>query len=180
MASGYKWKPLQRAFSVAPPTEELIAAWMRILKCDRPTAIEKMEADLKAVQLWKNDLYQVELREMTAMIGDQVQQWVHLNIRRTDGYPGRDWRHFQQIKNELVGPECEAVELYPAESRLVDNSNKYHLWACKQPGFRFPLGFTDRDVDFIGTKTGTPGLRQSPAMQFQGGKASTEEESNHA
>jgi hypothetical protein len=26
------------------------------------------------------------------------------------------------IKNELVGPEHEAVELYPAESRLVDSA----------------------------------------------------------
>lgn len=170
MASGHKWKPLQRAFGVAPPTEELIEAWMRILKVDRATAIDRMEADLAAVQLWKNDLYQVEVREMRVMVTDQVQAWVHLNIRRLDGYPGRDWRHFQQIKNELVGPECEAIELYPAESRLVDTSNKYHLWACRQPGFRFPLGFDNRDVEFEGTKTNTPGLRQLPPMQFAGAK----------
>lgn len=169
MASGHKWKPLQRAIGVAPPTEELIEAWMRILKVDRAVAIERMEADLNSVQLWRNDLYQVELREMHAMIGDKVQDWVHLNIRRVDGYPGRDWRHFQQIKNELVGPECEAVELYPAESRLVDTSNKYHLWACRQPGFRFPLGFDKRDVDHEGTKANTAGLRQAPPMQFATG-----------
>lgn len=164
--AGHKWKPLQRAIGVEPPKEELIAAWMRILKVDRPTAIEKMEEELKAVTLWRNDLYQVEVREMRVMVGDHVQDWVHLNIRRTDGYPGRDWRHFQQIKNELVGPECEAVELYPAESRLVDTSSKYHLWACKQPSFRFPLGFDKRDVEYEGVDSKTPGLRQAPPMQF--------------
>jgi len=170
MASGYKWKPLQRAHSVDPPTDEIIAAWMRSLQCDRTTALQKMAADLAATQLWRNDLYQVEVREMRVMVADQVQAWVHLNIRRTDGYPGRDWRHFQQIKNELVGPECEAVELYPADSRLVDTSNKYHLWACKQPGWRFPFGFDNREVHFEGTKSVASGLRQSPAMQFAGAK----------
>lgn len=172
--SGHKWKPLQRAISVDPPKEELIATWMRVLECDRPTALQKMAADLASVQLWRNDLYQVEVRNMRVMIGDQVQDWVHLNIRRVDGYPGRDWRHFQQIKNELVGPECEAVELYPAESRLVDSSNKYHLWACRQPGFRFPLGFDNRQVDYSGTKTNVAGLRQSPAMQFADAKQEIE------
>lgn len=172
--AGHKWKPLQRAWSVDPPKEELIAKWMEVLGCDRQEALRRMAADLAAVQLWRNDLYQVEVRPMKVMIADQIQEWVHLNIRRLDGYPGREWRHFQQIKNELVGPECEAVELYPAESRLVDSSNKYHLWACRQPGFRFPLGFDNREVDFEGTNTKVPGLRQSPAMQFAGAKQESE------
>ncbi len=170
MAAGYKWKPLQRSWTVNPPTEELIEAWMRELSIDREEALRRMAIEAASVQWWRNDLYQVELRDMRVMVGDQVQEWVHLNIRRTDGYPGREWRHFQQIKNELVGPECEAVELYPAESRLVDTSNKYHLWACRQPGFRFPLGFSERQVDFGGTKAKAPGLRQSPAMQFADAK----------
>jgi hypothetical protein len=156
-----------RAYAVEKPTEELIAAWMKIHSCDREAALKLMAEDLARSQLWRNDLYQVEVREMTALMDDQPVQWLHLNIRRCDGYPGRDWRHFQQIKNELVGPECEAIELYPAESRLVDTSNKYHLWACKQPGFRFPVGFGRRDVDFDGTDTSTAGLRQSPPMQFK-------------
>jgi hypothetical protein len=55
-----------------------------------------------------------------------------------------DWRDLQRIKNELVGPECEAVELYPAESRLVDTANQYHLWADADPTYRFGLGFNMR------------------------------------
>jgi hypothetical protein len=76
-----------------------------------------------------NDLYQVALRHMGGAL-------VHLNIRRRDGAPiMRDWRHFQQIKNELIGEECEAFELYPPESRKVDDTNSYHLWGFA-PGFR--------------------------------------------
>ena len=71
----------------------------------------------------------------------------HLLIGRRDKAPvGKErFRDFQRIKNELVGPECEAVELYPAESRLVDTANQYHLW-CFAEEERFPFGYTDRLV----------------------------------
>jgi len=54
--------------------------------------------------------------------------------------------HFQQIKNEIIGPEYEATELYPAESRLVDSSEEYHLWVRTSPYHRFPVGFGRRFV----------------------------------
>ena len=47
----------------------------------------------------------------------------------------------------------EAVELYPAESRLVDNANQWHLWCVT--GFRFPFGFAERLVS-----EETPGVTQ--------------------
>jgi hypothetical protein len=95
---------------------------------------------------------------------------VHLNIRRRDGALDiRDWRHFQQIKNELSGSECEAVELYPAESRLVDTSNKFHLWGTDDPTFRYPVGFDKRDVRYDETSE-VPGLKQRAAsIRVQGG-----------
>jgi hypothetical protein len=52
----------------------------------------------------------------------------------------------QAIKNGIVGEECEAVELYPAESRLVDTANQYHLWALPSDLMRFPFGFRERSV----------------------------------
>lgn len=71
---------------------------------------------------------------------------LHLNCRRTDREPCHDWRELQMIKNILVGPEHEAVELYPAESRLTDTANNYHLWVILEPGLRFPFGFSGRAV----------------------------------
>jgi hypothetical protein len=68
-----------------------------------------------------------------------------LCIRRRDSSPVHDWRHLQQIKNDLCGPECEAVELYPRESRLVDTANQYHLWVLPK-GIELPFGYEEREV----------------------------------
>lgn len=56
---------------------------------------------------------------------------VQIGISTADGTPRHDWREFQWIKNDVCGPEWEAIELYPAESRLIDPSNYYILWATK-------------------------------------------------
>jgi len=88
-----------------------------------------------------NSLYTVLVRTVNTRIG----LCAHLSIRRNDRRAIHDWRHLQRIKNEIVGPECEAAELYPAESRLVDGANQFHLW-CFEPSYRFPFGFERRDV----------------------------------
>jgi hypothetical protein len=76
--------------------------------------------------------------------GWPAMQW--LSIKRADREPIRDWRILQAIKNGIVGEEVEAVELYPAESRLVDTANQYHLFALTSPAIRFPFGYRDRLV----------------------------------
>jgi hypothetical protein len=91
--------------------------------------------------VWINDTYQVAIRK-----ADCAMDMIHVSIKRLDREPIHDWREIQKIKNELVGPECEAVEIYPAESRKVDSANQYHLWAYTDPKARFPFGFWDRLV----------------------------------
>lgn len=71
---------------------------------------------------------------------------IWLSIRRQDRKVVRDWRDLQRIKNELVGPENEGMEMYPAESRLVDTANQFHLWVFEDPTIRFPWGYEDRLV----------------------------------
>ena len=66
----------------------------------------------------------------------------HLSIKYFDKRPIHDWRILQRIKNELVGEECEAIELYPAESRVVDTANQYHLFVFTDPEIRVPCGWT--------------------------------------
>ena len=136
-----RWVPLRRA-AAKPLTKELVIAASQALDGDEELAMRMLEKEAEKTEYWINDLYQVQVTRF----GDD-NPGVHLNIRRRDGKPiFRDWRHFQRIKNELVGEECEGVELYPAESRCVDSSNKYHLWCVADPTYRFPLGFTERDV----------------------------------
>jgi hypothetical protein len=64
----------------------------------------------------------------------------HLSIKRMDRQPIRNWRHFQQIKNEVCGEFREGVELYPGEHRIADNANQYHLFVLPE-GMEMPLGF---------------------------------------
>lgn len=88
---------------------------------------------------YRNNIYLVVI-EMSSPL-------IHACIRRHDRKPCTDWNHMQQIKSELIGPEHEAVELFPAESRLINTANEYHLWAHPKAGFRFPFGFSwDRFV----------------------------------
>ena len=89
----------------------------------------------------KNSKYMVFVRKH----GETMNGPVHLSIKRMDRNPVHDWRDLQRIKNETCGDEREAIELYPAESRLVDTANQYHLWVLST-GERVPLGFTERLV----------------------------------
>jgi len=90
--------------------------------------------------VWLNDKYQVIRNEFEDGL-------VHLSIKRLDKSPlERDWRDYQQIKNQLIGEECEALELFPAESRLVDNANQFHIWGWNDTKIRIPVGWPDRMV----------------------------------
>jgi hypothetical protein len=100
--------------------------------------VEKAVQRMTAVNIYQNDVYRVEVKHSPPFI--------HLDIRRRDGKTCSEWQDFQRIKNELVGPEHEALQLFPAESRLVDTGNEYHLWVCPDIKARFQLGFKDRFV----------------------------------
>lgn len=86
------------------------------------------------LEIWGNHLY-------TATVRRDPGGFAHLSVHRMDRKPLRDWRHMQRIKTEILGAEVEAVELYPAESRLMDGANEYHLWALP-PGACFAFGYT--------------------------------------
>jgi hypothetical protein len=93
---------------------------------------------------WNNDKYQVSIFDAETTDGFPA-MW-HLSIKRHDRYPVFNWRDIQTLKNELIGPENEAVQLFPAESRLVDGANQYHLFVLKDPTIKFPFGFWSRVV----------------------------------
>lgn len=68
-----------------------------------------------------------------------------LSFSRLDRGHSVDWRQKQEIKNAIVGKQYEAVELFPAESRLVDSANQFWLW-CLDGKMQFPFGFAERFV----------------------------------
>ena len=93
------------------------------------------------IGVYRNSRYQVQMREQECPFGPVI--W--LSIVRLDREVVRDWRELQRIKNELVGPLREAVEMYPAENRLVDTNNQNHLFVLPE-GMAFPFGYMVRDV----------------------------------
>ena len=100
--------------------------------------------EIYTVLMWQGKDVDTYLHEMV------VDAWsgkcAYLSIRRNDREPCDSWRDFQEIKNQLCGPEREAVQVYPAESRLMDTANQYHLWVMPE-GEIFPMGyFTPRIV----------------------------------
>jgi hypothetical protein len=154
---GYKWRPLVRSDDTYNAvSDKLIKVIMQSNSLDEAAARKLLDDDIAKCETWVNEIYQVQLRRR------EEDGLVHLNIRRRDGAAIiRDWRHLQLIKNQLLGEECEAVELYPAESRKVDTSNKYHLYGYQDAEFRFPFGWQERDV-LNEENRDTPGMRQRP------------------
>ncbi len=132
-----RWEPFERA--VIPRSE--------VEQAQRDFGLSETQMqELLQGEFWMNNLYQVEVRRIAPPEDRQVKALIWLSIRRRDREPIHDWRHIQRIKNEVIGPEYEAVELYPAESRKVDTSSQFHLFVVDDPTFRFPFGFQERLV----------------------------------
>lgn len=130
-----KWSKFQRA-EVPKLSKKETKRKIQIVAKDlgKPFAEVKKAFEVNdEEEIWLNSRYQVIIREET--------DFSHLSIKRHDKEPIHDWRDLQRIKNELVGPECEGIELYPAESRLLDTANQFHLWVRKNPNERLPYGF---------------------------------------
>jgi hypothetical protein len=148
------WTKFERGV-IPPPDPVQIAEMAHATGYPVEEVQREYEARMRE-EVWLNSRYQVNVvRQEPNEPGLPV--LVHLSIKRLDKQPvGEErFRDFQRIKNELVGPECEAVELYPAESRLVDSANQYHLFVIASDSFRWPFGFGNRlvrDGDVAGAR----------------------------
>ena len=149
------WKPMVKL----RPDEmyrrpEIVRETMRHYGIDADAATAMLDAEDAKVDCYVNELYQVQV----GVCGPD-NNMLHINIRRRDGAAIFDWRHMQQIKNELAGPHREAFQIFPAEDRKVDTSNKYHLWVLPE-GARFDsIGWSKRDVQYDENRN-VPGMRQ--------------------
>jgi hypothetical protein len=128
--------------------------------------MQKVQADDGRIYIHKEAPSRLQpkpsVRTVRVGITESVDQWGNgfyygLVIRYSSGFPIgggpyamlsisacnetalHDWRDYQQLKNFLVGEEWEAVELYPAESRLMDPSNRFYLWCVPKGVFDFGL-----------------------------------------
>lgn len=112
-------------------------------------------AELSSHEVWLNSQYQVNINKSPQHGFPGAVLW-HLSIKRIDKRPVHDWRDLQAIKNALVGPQYEAIELYPSTERTVDQANQYHLWVfISQDGDaapKLPFGWTSRQVQDTGVR----------------------------
>ena len=146
-ASG--WTPFEKAYLPALP--------------EAMQAQTRMQASLDVPWgCWRNNRYQVTLYRMhpgtdkfrmalvlrgPEDIGVTVTKdgelvpvpCAQLSIKRIDRRVVTQWRDLQRIKDEIAGTDCEAVQLFPSSSRLVDQANQYHLWVMP-PKLAFPVG----------------------------------------
>lgn len=129
------WCPFVNTKLALPPVKDFIRSMMADYGCSRAEAKAQYNR-LKKDEIWTNDTYQVNIDYDTF----RDQKLTHLSIKRLDKQPIHDWRDLQRIKSELMGPEREALELYPAESRVLDAANQFHLWVLDEGGV-IPAGY---------------------------------------
>lgn len=75
---------------------------------------------------------------------------IHAAIRNADN-SDIPWAAKQWIKNELFGKEALAIEVFPAESRLIDEAGMYHLWVLPED-FKMPFGLHDEELKLVSGK----------------------------
>ena len=80
----------------------------------------------KGEEWWRNSFYTVFRKELEPDEGSNGP--VRLDIRRNDGKAIREWKHLQRVKNEIVGAEREAVEIFPPQSMVTSMDHQHHLF----------------------------------------------------
>jgi hypothetical protein len=101
----------------------------------------------EVVQGWETERHYGLIRRYSGGFPIGGGPYAILSISNRDETARHDWREFQQLKNAILGEEWEALEMYPAESRLKDPSNRFYLWCIPLgviqwglPGGRYVLG----------------------------------------
>jgi hypothetical protein len=84
-------------------------------------------------EVWGSSQYTATVHYLDDNRDGFIEVGIH-NYHRTTHVP---WRHIQQIKNEVFGPDREAVQLFPAEDRLLDSANEY--WIYVYPTSEAPM-----------------------------------------
>ena len=147
------WEPLERATKFSR-RKEVVEETMRHYGITFEVAAAMLDREEADTLFFVNRLYQVSLNTC-----GPENDMLHICVRRRDGGAIFDWRHMQEVKNQLAGPEREGFQLFPAESRKVDTSNKYHLFVLPE-GARFSgIGWENREVSYDENRD-VPGLRQ--------------------
>jgi len=126
-----RWDPMRHSVSFFTGSPEQ--------KARRDALIAKMGDTYQEPEVWGNSIYSAFITR------DDAGNVRHISYHRRDRKAARDWRDTQRLKNDIAGAECEAIELYPAQSRVLDTANEYHLFVFP-PGVILPFGWNAQQI----------------------------------
>ena len=113
-------------------------------------------------EVWENNLYYCNVERFRSGFPIGGGEYARIGISAIGDYARHDWREFQWIKNDICDGEWEAVEIYPAERRLLDPSNHYYLWCVPHGVLQIGL--------FNGRRVYNPKEACAPQRPFWAGK----------
>ena len=140
------------------PTQERLEEQAKQMMHDFPESYARLTFQDVKIRLmreyiqetWQNDIYIILVYRNEAaddMVHDPEYKgkctW--LSIRRRDRRPVNNWQDMQTIKNRLCGTECDAIQIFPKESKMVNTSNQYHLIVMPEE-VNIPFGWQARFV----------------------------------
>jgi hypothetical protein len=158
-----EWEPLTQT-----PDWAVKAKHEQVLEQARVTfpgvAVDQLRTP---AEVWGSSQYTVTVHYLDDNRDGFVEVGIH-NYHRTTHVP---WRHIQQIKNEVFGPDREAVQLFPAEDRLLDSANEYWIYVyptseapMRKRGVKIGMD-RGRSVNYNMPPMGK--ARQAPPMKIQ-------------
>ena len=109
---------------------------LRVIKATHPeltreekkARANKLHHEESKAEYFVSPMFQVAKRILGEDDHGFGNECTYLSIKRHDREPIADWRAMQKIKNAICGPDWEGIEIYPAEFRLVDTANQYHMF----------------------------------------------------
>jgi hypothetical protein len=101
--------------------------------------VETLTDQTGKYEVWENDRYYLSVRRYAKGFFLKNSPYIVIGISNDDESAHHDFRDFQAIKNDIAGRDWEGIELYPAESRLKDPSNRFYLYCVPKGLLKFGL-----------------------------------------
>lgn len=142
--SDFEFVEAEATLKLADCLRLITAAHPELPREEKRRQAEAMYSEEGKAEYFLSPMFQIAKR----MLSDEMHGFpippTYLSIKRLDREPIADWRAMQKIKNAICGKEWEGIEIYPAESRLVDTANQYHMFCFPES---IPIYvFTQREV----------------------------------
>ena len=108
------------------------AAHPELTREEQKARANKLHHEERQAEYFVSTMFQVAKRVLQEEDHGFSVTPTYLSIKRHDREPIGDWRAMQKIKNAICGQDWEGFEIYPAEWRLVDTANQYHMFCFNE------------------------------------------------